>query len=133
MSKKTIKILLLLILFIAAGLFLINRDLFHYSFTFPYTREFESPAFEKGYSLILESLTLKPGVYQVRYTGETDGKLNGYSVRSRAGEILRESPFPEGKIQTEFTLELTGSAQQDRKSTRLNSSHPTTSRMPSSA
>lgn len=112
MSKKTIKILLLLILFIAAGLFLINRDLFHYSFTFPYTREFESPAFEKGYSLILESLTLKPGVYQVRYTGETNGKLNGYSVRTRAGEILREGTFPEGKIQTEFTLELTGSAQQ---------------------
>ena len=32
-----------------------------------------------------------------------------------------------------FTEELSSQTRQDRKSTRLNSSHPTTSRMPSSA
>ena len=112
MSKKRAKTIFLLILFCAAGLYLINRDLFHFSFTFPYSREFDSVTAAKGYSLILESLTLKPGTYTVYYKGDTNGKLNGFSVRDRNGNVISEGVFPEGKINYEFSLEITGTARQ---------------------
>ena len=112
MIKKRAKTIFLLILFCAAGLYLINRDLFHFSFTFPYSREFDSVTAAKGYSFILESLTLKPGKYMVCYKGETNGKLNGFSVRERNGNVLSEGVFPEGKINYEFLLEITGTTRQ---------------------
>ncbi len=112
MRNKRAKNIFLLILFCAAGLYLINRDLFHFSFTFPYSREFDSVTAAKGYSLILESLTLKPGTYTVCYKGETNGKLNGFSVRDRNGTVLSEGAFPEGRINYEFPLVITGTTRQ---------------------
>ena len=50
------------------------------------------------------------------------------ATKARAGELTTDH----GVIRTPIFMPV-GTAATDRKSTRLNSSHPTTSRMPSSA
>ena len=111
MSRKRL-IPLIYLVCILGGLFLINRDLFRFSFTYPYAREFSAETAEKGYSQIVESLTLKPAVYRVRYKGETDGKMNGFSIRDREGNVYEEGTFDQGKIDRAVSLTVSGSAKQ---------------------
>ena len=62
---------------------------------------------------------LLKAIQPVQVTGESDIEITGINIDSRlveAGQLF---------------MAMRGT--QDRKSTRLNSSHPTTSRMPSSA
>ena len=65
-------------------------------------------------------------------------------ITKGSGNVFRDLGFPEGEAQNlllrsdlmiriEKIVKDSGMTQQDRKSTRLNSSHPRLSRMPSSA
>ena len=64
---------------------------------------------------------------------EVSSLAENFREPPRASEYVGQTPGAQGRVHLEAAVLLQVIFIQDRKSTRLNSSHPTTSRMPSSA
>lgn len=118
MSKRQVRLTILLSAAFLLSLWLINRDLFHYEYIHPYSRNFTPQDYEKGDYLLTEELTLKPGDYQILITGSTNWIGNGYYALGSDGEIVSASDFPVGEFSTAFPLTIEGSARQIRVGVR---------------
>ena len=114
MTKKRLWLTILLIISCAAALFFVNRDIREYKFIFPYARTYTMDSSPKGFYGIGDLLTLKPGKYEIRYYGETDGKQNAYCVQDANGNILAEDFFPQGPFEVSADLTVSGKAIQIR-------------------
>ena len=112
MAKKRTWLIILLIISCAAALFIVNRDITEYKYIFPYARTYTPDSASKGFIGIGDLLTLKPGNYEVRYYGETDGKQNAYRIQDAGGNVLAEDLFPQGIFETTADLTISGKAVQ---------------------
>lgn len=73
-----------ILLFLCAALAAVNRDLFHYEFDFLGKRTFTPETDEKGTYILSEPFVLKPGNYELRFSGEVRG--HGSSVFLARGD-----------------------------------------------
>ena len=83
--KKT-KILLLIIstILIAAGLYLINKDLYHFEYSYPFSRFFTPEEDSKGNFILTEPVPLKKAVYQLTFSASVDAVGSGcYLIDSK--------------------------------------------------
>ncbi len=85
-GEKRKRILLIVILLFAGGVFALNRDLFHFSYSYPFTRTFSPEEEPKGTYILTDEFTLKPADYHLRIDGELSGSGNGFFLVNAAEE-----------------------------------------------
>lgn len=104
-KNKVLPAILLLTAFIGS-LFLINRDLLHYSYTFPFSRSFTPEENTKGTYPVTEAIPLKRGKYQMNLYGFSEGIGNGCYVLDAKDEIVYSADIPAGEISDPYYFEL---------------------------
>lgn len=104
--KKTKVLQILLIILFACSLYLINRDLFHYEYTFPFSRVFTPTESTKGKYLVTDPIPLKKGEYLLQFSGKADGAGNGCYLVDARDEVFFSADIPSGEILSPFSIEI---------------------------
>ena len=104
-KNKTLLFIFWMALFLLC-MYLINRDLFHYEYTFPFTRVFTPEVDPKGNYLLTEQIPLKSGMYQFTVEGYSDSVGNGCFIVDSVDETIFEAEIPKGVFQNSFDIEI---------------------------
>ncbi len=88
-------------------LILINRDLLHFEYRYPFARTFSPEIDPKGNYVISDSVSLKRGTYTLHFNSYADGRGSGCYVIDSNEIILHTSDIPMGKasVSTRFEIE----------------------------
>ncbi len=101
--KKTTVILSILVYFLcSAGLIMINRDLYHFEYSFPFSRTFTPDENTKGNYLMTDPIPLKAGSYTLRFPGRADTKGNECYLLNAGDEMFFSAPIPSGEFTAEY-------------------------------
>ena len=92
---------------LASVLFFINRDIYHFEYSFPYTRTFSPETDPKGNYNVSDPVTLKPGSYRISFTGHAEKKGNGCFLIDSDDVIIYASDISEGDIEKFYPFEIT--------------------------
>ena len=106
MKKNKTLILILLAAALVLSLYLINRDLFHYEYTFPFGRVFTPEENVKRKYPVTEPIPLKKGTYELNFAGHAEGIGSGCYILNAADETIFSADIPKGEITKPYTLEL---------------------------
>lgn len=106
MKKNKALILILLIVTLGLSLYLINRDLYHYEYTFPFSRVFTPEENVKRKYLVTEPIPLKKGIYELNFSGFSEGIGSGCYILDAADETVFSADIPMGEISKPYTLDL---------------------------
>ena len=105
--KKNRILLTIIFLFIFTGsLFLINKDLLHFSYTFPYSRKFTPEENTKGNYLVTDPIPLKRGEYQMSISGFAEGIGNGCYLLDSNNTTVYSTDIPAGEVKVPYFFEL---------------------------
>ena len=103
---RIVKIVLLFCL-LTGALIYINRDIFRFEYSFPYTRTFSPETDSKGNYNVSDPVTLKPGSYQLSFEGHAEKKGNGCFIIDSDDFIIYASDISEGDIKNFYPFEIT--------------------------
>ena len=106
MKKNRLIILLILLVLMGVSLYGINKDLFHYEYTFPFSRVFSPETNSKGGYLVTDPIPLKIGHYDLSLTGFSEGIGSGCYVLDAGDEIIFSEDIPSGTITVPFALNI---------------------------
>ena len=105
MKKKLISAAILL-LFLAAALVYVNRDLTHFEYAYHAVRTFMPEEDAKGRFILTDTFVLKPGEYELTFEGDAGSYGNSVFVESSDGTVLIEYELNADPEQTrQFTVE----------------------------
>lgn len=91
---------------LAGTLGLINRDLFHYEYRYPFIRTFSPEIDSKGNYVITDSVSLRQGSYQLSFTSLSEGKGSGCFIEDSSESILYASDISQGEITDVYPFEI---------------------------
>ena len=103
--KRTLIIVLILSL-LAGMLILINRDLLHFEYRYPFVRTFSPEIDPKGNYVITDSVSLKKGTYQLSFNSSSERKGSGCFIKDSNENILYSSDIPQGSITDVYLFEI---------------------------
>ena len=106
MKKNKALILILLTAALVLSLLLVNKDLLHYEYTFPFSRIFTPEENVKRKYLITEAIPLKKGTYEINFAGSAEGTGSGCYIVDAGDETIFSADIPVGEITKPYTIEL---------------------------
>ena len=114
--KRQQKFLLIILILILSGLglFLINRDLFQFTYDTRLPRSFASDITERDSYIIDGPLPLKPGTYELSPVMSVEGNGNEIFLIDGSDEIFFRADLTDGMKDPSFTFEISGAARQVR-------------------
>ena len=105
--KNAEKFLLpLLAVFFIMSLLVVNRDLFHYEYTYPYSRSFSPEETAKGNYLVTDPVPLKKGTYEVIITGCVDRTGSGLYLVNAQDEVIYAADLVPGAFNDPYRIDL---------------------------
>ena len=109
-DKKLLQIILYIGLIIAT-LCTYNSDLYRYYDSYTVNHNFDPKVDSKGNYLLTPVISLKKGVYEINFEGNSNGRGNGYYILS-GDQIILQDEFLSGKFLESLTYEVSQPFQQ---------------------
>jgi len=106
MRKSKLFLFFFLLTAYVFSLYLINRDLFHFSYNWPYGRSFTPEENGKENSLITDTIPLKKGSYQLSFSGSSEGTGSGCYLINGDFEVIYSADIPAGEFIPTFDINL---------------------------
>ena len=108
--KKIVLILLILCLMLGA-LFLVNRDLMHFEYSFLGKRTFDPKLDAKRSYLLSETFALKPGTYELCFYGSVEGRGSSVYLARDDGNIFTGFDLENGQDEQKEPFTVSGSTE----------------------
>ena len=109
-DKKLLQIILYIGLIIAT-LLAYNSDLFSYYDSYTVNHNFDPKVDPKGNYLLTPVISLKKGVYEINFEGNSNGRGNGYYILS-GDQIILQDEFLSGEIKETISFDVNQPSQQ---------------------
>ncbi|HPG19371.1 MAG TPA: hypothetical protein PLG58_02135, partial [Flexilinea sp.] len=109
-DKKLLQIILYIGLIIAT-LLAYNSDLFSYYDSYTVNHNFDPKVDSKGNYLLTPVISLKKGVYEIKFEGNSNGRGNGYYILSD-DQIILQDEFLSGEIKETISFDVNQPSQQ---------------------
>lgn len=106
MKKTKVIILILLIAAFAACMFLINRDLYHYEYTYPFSRIFTPEENEKGNYPVTDAVPLKKAGYELSFSASVSGAGCGVYLTDGRDQVIFSADIPSGNDKRTFHVDI---------------------------
>lgn len=106
MKKNKVLQLILLMILCFGCLFWVNRDLFHFTYNFPFTRVFTPEENTKGNYILTEAIPLKTGLYELIFSGSAQFNGSGCYITDAQDRIVFSSDISYGEISSPFVVEI---------------------------
>ncbi len=109
-DKKLLRIILYIGLIIAT-LLAYNSDLFSYYDSYTVNHNFDPKVDSKGNYLLTPVISLKKGVYEINFEGNSNGRGNGFYILS-GNQIILQDEFLSGEIKETISFDVEQPSQQ---------------------
>ena len=106
MKKNRILLLIISTILIAAGLYLINKDLYHFEYSYPFSRFFTPEEDSKGNFILTEPVPLKKAVYQLSFSANADAVGSGCYLIDSKDNVFFSADIGAGHNDFVHTIEI---------------------------